>query len=88
MKVILEEYLQGIAAAGERIERCEMGMRDLLEKWRLAPAVRGPGLHPLDGGPEHRPDAGREPHRQRPPERDSPGAHQWIGATGICRDRT
>jgi transposase len=40
MKVILEEYLQGIVAAGERIERCEAGMRDLLEKWRLAPAVR------------------------------------------------
>lgn len=40
MKVILEEYLQGIAAAGERIDRCELGMRDLLEKWRLAPAVR------------------------------------------------
>jgi transposase len=40
MKVILEEYLQGIAAAGERIERCEMGMRELLENWRLAPAVR------------------------------------------------
>ena len=40
MKVILEEYLQGIAAAGERIERCEAGMSDLLEKWRLAPAVR------------------------------------------------
>jgi transposase len=40
MKVILEEYLQGIAAAGERIERCEFGMGDLLEKWRLEPAVR------------------------------------------------
>jgi transposase len=40
MKVILEEYLQGIGAAGERIERCEVAMRDLLEKWRLAPAVR------------------------------------------------
>ena len=40
MKVILEEYLQGIAAAGERIERCEAAMRDLLEPWRLAPAVR------------------------------------------------
>ena len=39
MKVILEEYLQGIAAAGERIERCEAAMRALLEKWRLAPAV-------------------------------------------------
>ena len=39
MKVILEEYLQGIAAAGERIERREAAMRDLLEKWRLAPAV-------------------------------------------------
>ena len=31
MKVILEEYLQGIAAAGERIERCEVGMGAL---WR------------------------------------------------------
>ena len=40
MKVILEEYLQGIAAAGERIARCEAGMRDLLEPWRRAPAVR------------------------------------------------
>ena len=40
MKVILEEYLQGIAAAGERIARCEEAMGDLLEKWRLAPAVR------------------------------------------------
>jgi len=40
MKVILEEYLQGIAAAGERIARCEAAMGDLLEKWRLAPAVR------------------------------------------------
>ena len=39
MKVILEEYLQGIGAAGERIERCEAAMRALLEKWRLAPAV-------------------------------------------------
>jgi len=40
MKVILEEYLQGIAAAAERIARCEGAMRELLEKWRLAPAVR------------------------------------------------
>ena len=40
MKVILEEYLQGIGAAGERIGRCERAMRDLLERWRLAPAVR------------------------------------------------
>src|SRR5437773_7529933 len=40
MKVILEEYLQAIAAAGERIARCEEAMRDLLEQWRLAPAVR------------------------------------------------
>ena len=40
MKVILEEYLQGIAAAGERIARCEVGMGALLEKWRLEPAVR------------------------------------------------
>jgi len=40
MKVILEEYLISIQAAGERIQRCEVAMRDLLEKWRLAPAVR------------------------------------------------
>ena len=40
MKVILEEYLQAIAAAGERIARCEAAMSDLLEQWRLAPAVR------------------------------------------------
>jgi transposase len=40
MKVILEEYLISIEAAGERIERCEAAMRDLLEKWRLKPAVQ------------------------------------------------
>ena len=39
MKVILEEYLISIGAAGERIKRCEEAMSDLLEKWRLAPAV-------------------------------------------------
>ena len=37
--MILEEYLQGIAAAGERIARCEEAMRSLLEKWHLRPAV-------------------------------------------------
>jgi transposase len=40
MKVILEEYLQAIAAAGERTERSEEAMSALLEKWRLVPAVR------------------------------------------------
>ena len=40
MKVILEEYLQAIGAAGERVARCEGAMRDLLEQWRLEPAVR------------------------------------------------
>ena len=39
MKVILEEYLQAIAAAGERIARCEAGMGELLQGWRLKPAV-------------------------------------------------
>jgi transposase len=39
MKVILEEYLLSIQAAGARIGRCETAMRDLLEKWRLGPAV-------------------------------------------------
>jgi transposase len=40
MKVILEEYLISIEAAGERIERCEAAMRDLLSGWRLEPAVQ------------------------------------------------
>jgi transposase len=40
MKVILEEYLMAIGAAGERIERAEAAMRELLERWRLGPAVR------------------------------------------------
>ena len=40
IKVILEEYLMSIQAAKERIERCEAAMRDLLEKWRLRPAVQ------------------------------------------------
>jgi transposase len=40
MKVILEEYLISIQAASERIERCEVAMRDLLEKWRLKAAVQ------------------------------------------------
>jgi transposase len=40
MKVILEEYLMAVQLATERIARCETAMRDLLEKWRLAPAVR------------------------------------------------
>ena len=39
MKVILEEYLISIQTCGERIERCEAGMRELLDKWRLKPAV-------------------------------------------------
>ena len=39
MKVILEEYLISIQAAAERIQCCEAAMRDLLEKWRLRPAV-------------------------------------------------
>jgi transposase len=39
MKAILEEYLMAIGAAGERIARTEEAMRDLLEQWRLKPAV-------------------------------------------------
>jgi|SRR5215470_11122766 transposase len=39
MKAILEEYLMAIGAAGERITRTEEAMRDLLEQWRLKPAV-------------------------------------------------
>lgn len=38
-KVILEDYLQAIDAAQERIARCETAMRELLPAWRLQPAV-------------------------------------------------
>lgn len=40
MKVVLEEYLQGIDAAEERIERLEVHMKALLEDWHLAPVVK------------------------------------------------
>jgi transposase len=39
MKAILEEYLQGIDAAHERVGRLEVAMQTLLPAWRLAPAV-------------------------------------------------
>jgi transposase len=40
MKVILEEYLISVQLASERIARCEAAMGDLLQSWRLEPAVR------------------------------------------------
>jgi transposase len=40
MKAILEEYLQGIDAAHDRVERIEASMLTLLETWRLKPAVQ------------------------------------------------
>ena len=43
MKVILEEYLQGIAAAGERIARCEEAMRVALGK--MASGAGGARAH-------------------------------------------
>jgi transposase len=39
MKAILEEYLQGIDAAHERVGRLEVSMQTLLPGWRLQPAV-------------------------------------------------
>ncbi len=39
MKAILEEYLQGIDAAHNRVQRIEASMLALLESWRLKPAV-------------------------------------------------
>lgn len=39
MKAILEEYLQGIDAAHQRVQRIETSMHALLETWRLKPAV-------------------------------------------------
>lgn len=40
MKIVLEEYLQAIDAATERIERLETHMKALLEEWHLAPVVK------------------------------------------------
>src|SRR5512139_4100158 len=40
MKAILEEYLQGIDAAHQRVQRIEASMLLLLETWRLKPAVQ------------------------------------------------
>ena len=40
MKTILEEYLQGIDAAHQRVQRIEASMTILLETWRLKPAVQ------------------------------------------------
>jgi transposase len=40
MKAILEEYLQGIDAAHQRVQRIEDSMTTLLETWRLKPAVQ------------------------------------------------
>ena len=40
MKAILEEYLQGIDDAHQRVQRLEASMLMLLETWRLKPAVQ------------------------------------------------
>ena len=40
MKTILEEYLQGIDAAHQRVQRTQASMLALLESWRLKPAVQ------------------------------------------------
>lgn len=40
MRVVLEEYLQCIDAANERIERLEVHMKALLDEWHLAPVVK------------------------------------------------
>jgi len=39
MKAILEEYLQGIDDAHQRVQRIEESMLSLLQSWRLKPAV-------------------------------------------------
>jgi transposase len=39
MKTILEEYLQGIDASHQRVQRIEASMLTLLQTWRLKPAV-------------------------------------------------
>ena len=40
MKIVLEEYLQCIDAANQRIERLEVHMKALLDEWHLAPVVK------------------------------------------------
>jgi hypothetical protein len=49
MKAILEEHLQGIQAAHERVQRIEASMLHLRETWRLQPAV-----HALSSPPNRR----------------------------------
>jgi transposase len=39
MKIVLEEYLQCIDAAAERIDRLEVHMKALLDEWHLKPVV-------------------------------------------------
>lgn len=39
MKIVLEEYLQCIDAANERIERLEVHMKALLDDWHMKPVV-------------------------------------------------
>ena len=39
MKVVLEEYLQGIDSTAERIERLEVHMKALLNDWHMKPVV-------------------------------------------------
>jgi len=39
MKIVLEEYLQCIDAAAERIKRIEVHMKALLEEWHMKPVV-------------------------------------------------
>ena len=40
MKVVLEEYVQCIDAAAERIDRLEVQMKALLEEWHMKPVVK------------------------------------------------
>jgi transposase len=39
MKIVLEEYLQAIDAADQRIERIEVHMKALLDEWHMRPVV-------------------------------------------------
>ncbi len=39
MKAIREEYLIAVRDAADRVERCEAAMAELLQSWRLKPAV-------------------------------------------------
>jgi transposase len=97
MKAILEEYLQGIDAAHERVKRIEASMLTLLDTWRLKPAVqalmafRGFQLVAATVTVSELGDIHRFAHPRQlmtylglVPTEDSSGPHQRLGKISRC----